>query len=152
MIKRFTLAMALMIGAIVSTGSDAQAQGPAPFGFGFQPFGFYQPYGATFGNQLRTPPYFSLNPPVYYGARYARPYGASPFAAPPMVGAAQGYRPRLRSQFSRPPASGPVMMRRENPFIHISRVLPPPSASDQQVVQGEVKLNPYVSGTALVSK
>ena len=35
--------------------------------------------------RLPLPPYFALHPPVYYGTRYARPYGVSPFAAPPQV-------------------------------------------------------------------
>lgn len=37
------------------------------------------------------PPYFALHPPVYYGARYARPYGESPFAALPQLQPSPGY-------------------------------------------------------------
>jgi len=41
-----------------------------------------------------TPPYFSMHPPVYYGERYYRPYGASPFAAWPQLQANPDYAPR----------------------------------------------------------
>jgi hypothetical protein len=40
-------------------------------------------------------PYFSLHPPVYYGERYYRPYGASPFAAWPQLQPNPAYSPRL---------------------------------------------------------
>ncbi|MDA9777561.1 hypothetical protein N9D38_03910 [Rubripirellula sp.] len=62
---------------------------------GFVPFGFYQPYGLSYGTSVRTPPYFATNPPVYYSGRYARPYGLSPFAAPPMLQVSPGYRGEL---------------------------------------------------------
>jgi len=39
-------------------------------------------------------PYFAMHPPVYYGERYARPYGASPFAAWPQLQANSAYAPR----------------------------------------------------------
>ena len=109
--KRFTILAVLVIAAVVS--SRANAGGPAvpsPFGFGFQPFGFYQPYGAHYQSRIATPPYFSLNPPVYYGARHARPYGISPFASPPVVTPAANYRSRLRSDFLEPrvPTPGPA--------------------------------------------
>lgn len=42
-----------------------------------------------------SPPYFSLHPPVYYGKRYARPYGASPFAAWPQLQANPAYSPEI---------------------------------------------------------
>lgn len=47
-----------------------------------------------------TPPYFALHPPVYYGQRYKRPYGASPFAAWPQLQAAEGYAPVPASKSS----------------------------------------------------
>jgi hypothetical protein len=31
---------------------------------------------------IPTPPYFAIHPPVYYGQRYFRTYGESPFARP----------------------------------------------------------------------
>ena len=36
----------------------------------------------AFRNRMPTPPYFSIYSPVYYGARYQRPYGDSPYASP----------------------------------------------------------------------
>lgn len=110
--------------------ASAQGIGPSPFGFGFQPFGFYQPYGATYGTSLRTPPYFALNPPVYYGARHARPYGISPFASPPVVGPGDGYRSRLRSRFPSPidfqytPDFRRSVAPLCNPFVHNSPAKP----------------------------
>jgi hypothetical protein len=41
-----------------------------------------------------SPPYFALHPPVYYGQRYSRPYGASPFAAWPQLQANPAYAPQ----------------------------------------------------------
>lgn len=41
-----------------------------------------------------SPPYFALHPPVYYGQRYSRPYGVSPFASWPQLQPAQSYAPR----------------------------------------------------------
>ena len=84
------LAMAAVI-AIFCTG-EMQAQGFAGNAFGFQAFGFYQPYGIQYRSTVANPPYFAVNPPVYYGQRYYRPYGVSPFAAPPQVVAPESYQ------------------------------------------------------------
>ena len=127
-----------MVAAIAIGGSPAADAGH-PLNYGFFPFGFYQPYGAQYGTTLRTPPHFAVNPPVYYGARYARPYGLSPFASPPLVGAPAGFDGRLRSKFEEgrnlhlTPATG------KNP--HVSHA---PSAAPG--VKGEVRYNPYVDG------
>lgn len=82
---------------------------------GFIPFGFYQPYGIRYSTSVRTPPYFALNPPVYYGSRYARPYGISPFASPPVVGAPDSYVAQPAARFVAPTTviSEPVC----NPFV-----------------------------------
>ena len=40
------------------------------------------------------PPYFALHPPVYYGQRFTRPYGVSPFAAWPQLQSSAHYAPR----------------------------------------------------------
>jgi len=119
----FCLTAACLIGGLVSANT-ASAQGP---GMGFLPFGFYQPYGAQYGTSIRTPPYFATNPPVYYGQRYARPYGISPFAAPPAVSAPASYTAQPATAFVAPP----VM----NPYTS-------PGCSD---CLGEIKRNPYVS-------
>lgn len=136
----FLASLTLVFAACLSSDSNtAQAQG---FGnFGFQPFGFYQPFGAQFSSTIRTPPYFATNPPVYYGARHARPYGISPFASPPVVAGGPGYRSRLSSGFVAPPTSSPIL---GNPCVHTRADRP----SDQQVVtKGAVQLNPFMDGT-----
>ncbi|MEM0926262.1 MAG: hypothetical protein AAGJ83_09530 [Planctomycetota bacterium] len=97
--KRLALAIAVAVSAMMAA-DNASANHPS--GYPFFPFGFYQPYGAQYTSSIRTPPYFATNPPVYYGARHARPYGMSPFAAPPMVSAGDDYRGRLRSNFHLP--------------------------------------------------
>lgn len=154
---RRTLFIAGGLLAMLSTQQTASAQtgGPSPFGFGFQPFGFYQPYGTTYGNSLRTPPYFSLNPPVYYGARHARPYGVSPFASPPMVSPAANYQSRLRSQFLEPqvPTPGPAprsMYLPEpmcNPYLHLGADTAPSTGSKV----GAIKTNPFVIDSARIA-
>jgi hypothetical protein len=40
------------------------------------------------------PPYFALHPPVYYGQRFTRPYGVSPFAAWPQLQPNAAYAPQ----------------------------------------------------------
>src|SRR6056297_2862504 len=106
--KRFLLVCTVAMAAVACWSSMASAQYPAAGGLGFFPYGFYQPYGARYSNTIRTPPYFATNPPVYYGARHARPYGLSPFASPPLVQADQGYRSRLRTEFLEPTVPTPV--------------------------------------------
>ncbi len=66
----------------------------------FDPYGGYfwqQPYGLRTDTFVPTPPYFSVFPPVYYGQRYARPYGISPFPASPHIGVPDSYRAAPRS-------------------------------------------------------
>ncbi|TWT55040.1 hypothetical protein Pla22_26940 [Rubripirellula amarantea] len=119
-------------------------------GLGFLPYGFYQPYGAHYGTSLRTPPYFATNPPVYYGARHARPYGVSPFAAPPMVSAGPGYQSRLRSDFYIPrSAMGPVL---PNPCIHVNPVLQGKLESNEETKLGAIQTNPFVESFDRVAK
>lgn len=125
------IAMALVV-SICMTDNDVQAQ--QSFFGGFQPFGFYQPYGARFGATLRQPPYFALNPPVYYGTRYARPYGVSPFASPPVVTAPPNYQSRTRPGFQQTPIA--------NPYVTKSRTV---KAAATLVQKGDVKFNPFAT-------
>lgn len=143
--KRFLVALVavMALGALSSDSASAQYPG----NFGFQPFGFYQPFGARFSTSIRTPPYFSTNPPVYYGARHARPYGLSPFAAPPQLQAGPGYQSRLRTEFLEPivptpgPQSSPCC---SNPYLHSNAT---PATADQlaQAKRGAIKRNPFVT-------
>ena len=75
MMIKFSLAFSAAF-SLVFAAPSAQASDP----FAFQ-FGYTLGYQNSFRNRLPTPPYFAIHPPVYYGQRYARPYGESPFAA-----------------------------------------------------------------------
>ncbi|OYP38489.1 hypothetical protein [Rhodopirellula sp. MGV] len=139
--KRIALAFAALAIAFSSVESASAA---SPFGYPFVPFGFYQPYGAQYGSSMPTPPYFALNPPVYYGARHARPYGMSPFASPPMVTAGNDYRGRLRSEFVYSDYEKPVDTSC-NPCISHAKPVP-------QATLGAIKNNPFVTETKIAQK
>ncbi|MCO8123669.1 hypothetical protein NHH03_18125 [Stieleria sp. TO1_6] len=134
--KRIALAVAAL--AAIAFGGAPQASADYPSAYPFVPFGFYQPYGASYGTSLSKPPYFALNPPVYYGARFARPYGMSPFASPPMAGSPDGYKGRLRSDFYRPPTPETIC----NPCIS-------QSVSSAPMKSGLVRSNPFVAESQL---
>lgn len=87
MFTKFSLGLLVALTMVCAIPS-AQAQDP----FGFQ-FGYTLGYQNSFRNRLPTPPYFSIYPPVYYGNRYQRPYGDSPFAAFPQLRSAPDYYP-----------------------------------------------------------
>lgn len=153
--KRFLLATSLTFVAAIAGSSDASAQ----FGggnLGFLPFGFYQPFGAQYSTSIRTPPYFATNPPVYYGARYARPYGLSPFAAPPQLQAGADYRGRLGTDFLEPVQPTPGYTPRYNvpmndtplcnPYIHGNV----PAVSGEKI--GKVQTNPFVEPAERIAK
>jgi hypothetical protein len=144
--KRILAICCLAAAASVISADRAAAQGP--LSYSFLPFGFYQPYGAFYSNSIRTPPYFATNPPVYYGARHARPYGLSPFASPPLVQAGPDYQSRLREQFLQPqiPTPGPHSEPLCNPCISHSA-----SAATPAKV-GKIRSNPFVEPSDLVAK
>ncbi|QDT06128.1 hypothetical protein K227x_45360 [Rubripirellula lacrimiformis] len=150
--KRFLIAACSLLAAAVVGSPDASAQGFGDSGFGFAPYGFYQPFGARYSTSIRTPPYFATNPPVYYGARHARPYGLSPFAAPPMVQAGPGYESRARTPFVEPlvPTLGPAPAC--NPYIHhsTSKALRALQATDNKI--GAVQDNPFVQPVERIAK
>ncbi len=140
--KRLVFAVAAIVAAAV--GSTQTASANSPMGFPFFPFGFYQPYGAAYGTSLPTPPYFALNPPVYYGARHARPYGISPFASPPVVQPGGDYRSRLRTDFHLPPSEYDMPARSCNPCVH--------QASRPAAVEiGQVQTNPFFAEPRVAS-
>ncbi len=123
-----TVGLALM-GSFVMADS-ARAYNGAGTSLGFMPFGFYQPYGIRYSTSVRTPPHFAVNPPVYYGSRYARPYGASPFASPPLLTAPAGYQAQPIAAFARP--IGPQIC---NPYC--SELSPEQDDAVEQVPHGE---------------
>lgn len=59
-------------------------------------------------DRAQAPPYFAQFPPVYYSGIVRRPYGISPFAAPP------GIEP-VELRYQRPPAA-PVTIK--NPYFN----------------------------------
>jgi len=140
--------------ALAYFGAPGKAAAQSPAQYGFPPFGFYQPYGANYGTSLKTPPYFALNPPVYYGTRHARPYGLSPFASPPMVAAGENYQSRLRVQFQQPrvptPKPAPRGDMRCNPCdeqpggTSVPETIAP-GAEVQANAIGVIRLNPFVT-------
>ena len=144
--KRLLVVGFLALAATVTSSPQASAQYPS--NFGFFPWGFYQPYGARYGTAIRTPPYFATNPPVYYGARHARPYGLSPFASPPLVSPSEGYRSRLRSKFSVPPPrpSEPIC----NPCVSHSKTIKE-TPERVAVAVGPVRTNPFVEASDKVA-
>ena len=93
--KKFALGLFAASVFSISAGSNAEAQDP----FAFQ-FGYTLGYQNSFRNRVPTPPYFSVHPPVYYGKRYARPYGESPFASWPLLQANPSYMPVPASNYS----------------------------------------------------
>jgi hypothetical protein len=149
----FSLCLAALGGFF--TASSAKAQGFGGQGnLGFLPWGFYQPYGAQYGTSLRTPPYFATNPPVYYGARYARPYGLSPFASPPMLSAPASYAGRESTQFVRPPMGNPYVTESCVDCFGDASKNESSLASNAPVARtmGEVQINPFAVDSSRVAK
>ncbi len=137
--KKVAIAALIAVTAAFSCTSEASAQDFGRYGgFGF---GQYQPYGIRYSTSVRTPPYFAVNPPVYYGARHTRPYGISPFAALPEVKASSGYMatPATRNHAPAVQPSGC------NPYVCGK------SASVNHQV-GKIRFNPFAhEGDQLVS-
>jgi hypothetical protein len=79
MVKKLVLVFVSLL-SIGGSSSFCFGQGPFEFQFGYS-LGIQN----SFRNRLPAPPYFSVFPPVYYGQRYARPYGESPFASWPLL-------------------------------------------------------------------
>ncbi len=133
--KRLLLTF-LTASALVACSTDT-ASANHPFGYGSSPAAFYYPHVLHRGSIVGRAPHFAVNPPVYYGARYARPYGLSPFASPPLLGAPEGYQGRLRTKFEDGPHTTPAPAC--NPYVSHA------PETEQKVVKGEVRLNPYVT-------
>ena len=87
MLSRLILSLTTVV-ALGWVAPSLQAQDPYASQFGYS-FG----YQNSFRNRLPTPPYFAIYPPVYYGKRFERPYGDSPYASFPQLQAAPDYYP-----------------------------------------------------------
>ena len=90
---KFYLTAILCAIALVSSAGQASADCGGGFGYGGFGYGGYGYYNYGIRPYVPAPPYFALHPPVYYGARYTRPYGDSPFASPSQLQPAAGYAP-----------------------------------------------------------
>lgn len=127
---------------MVLTLSSAAMADCGGMGFGFiNGFGGgYSNYGAQSYNNF-TPPYFALHPPVYYGQRYSRPYGASPYAAGPQLQINSEYAPARRVDRS---------MVIENPhMVPMETIIAPPGVVSRQSMQPLVIENPYFTGESI---
>jgi len=143
--KKIMLTIGLALAGTMTAGRADAFHGPA--NLGFLPFGFYQPYGVRYRNSVSTPPYFALNPPVYYGNRYARPYGASPFASPPLLTAPASYQAHRAAEFVRPPASiGPEIC---NPFVEEMGASGKPVTSEVVLAVGSDEISGQKSAMAI---
>lgn len=89
-LKRLVLSCLALIVLSASAKADCGGLGLG-YLFGYGGFGNVGLGTTAFGPP---PPYFALHPPVYYGKRYARPYGVSPYAAWPQLQPAAGYAPQ----------------------------------------------------------
>lgn len=98
--KKFTMMALAVVAVCAMSATDASAQdynSGYRFGVGLNyaqgiqghharrgiPFGFGGRIG--FSQRHEAPPYFAQYPPVYYNGIVSRPYGISPYAAPPGI-------------------------------------------------------------------
>ena len=116
------LAVLAFICAVVffASNSQSQAQGLGRAQFHAGLYGAYGWHDSLYARgYVPIPPYFALHPPVYYGERYTRPYGASPFAAKSQLQQNDNYRHRIRTDF--------VPMKIDNPYCPTCKVNPTPA-------------------------
>lgn len=117
------LILAIAVVVLVFTTSDASAQhynNGYAFGTGIgQSF-----CGGFGGSRFTAPPYFAQHPPVYYSGIVRRPYGISPYAAPPGVAPVEMSIPVETAQ--------PLSIR--NPFVKQPM---PVSAPEKQPVRAK---------------
>lgn len=147
---RILTALFLLMSCMIFSSTQLYADQPA--WSGFLPYGFYQPYGAGYSSSIRTPPYFATNPPVYYGQRFSRPYGLTPFAAPPQLRSTSPYRGQransgVEVQKPRSASAGASLSAPGGESRGESLVV-----SDHREEQvGAVRLNPFVTDQNLVN-
>ncbi|MEM6688481.1 MAG: hypothetical protein AAF664_03580 [Planctomycetota bacterium] len=110
----------------------------------------YLPHPITLNRSIgMRPPYFALHPPVYYGARYVRPYGLSPYASQSMLQPTPGYQGRMNSRFEEPPKVAPITANSCCASVSTTKRL---NVEAPQVAKsGGIQSNPFAM-TALVSR
>ncbi|TWT32087.1 hypothetical protein [Blastopirellula retiformator] len=101
------------VAAACAMSSSADAYFPGCFGpragfsgYGITNFGGYGGFG-YYSNNVPTPPYYAIHPPVYYSHSVARPYGISPFAI-------SSYQPSQRVVYQAPTPEPQVVI---NPYV-----------------------------------
>jgi hypothetical protein len=120
--KRMLILAIAAVAMVFTTSTDASAQSyNNGYAFGT---GVGQAFCGGFGgSRFAAPPYFAQHPPVYYSGIVRRPYGISPFAAPPGIEPVeirrQNYAPRpvtIKNPYfnSTAPASGPAIKAESN--------------------------------------
>ena len=140
----WTLGVAVASIAMAMAGLNTADAG-APAGWGCQ--GGPGCHGGITRSIRPTPPYFAMHPPVYYGGRYSRPYGLSPFAAGSMLQPTPTYHGRLASDMTDPAhgVGGGGAAPRINPCCGTA------STHARSARGGQVQYNPFVE-TRLASK
>ena len=99
-------------------------------------FGYYQMLWRLYNtSHVPVPPYFALQPPVYYSQPVARPYGYGPYAYPRWIETPEPKTPLK-----------PAMV--TNPFVtpKVKRAKPDQGATAQMII------NPYMTGSAEIAK
>ncbi len=138
MLKKIRVALLLgFVAALALSGKTASAQDPYGLGYAYL-FGYGGANTPAIRSFVPAPPYFALHPPVYYGQRYARPYGDSPFASWPQLRSPANYMPRPAAEHA--PFVTPYTMPAQ-PTRHAS-----PVVKSLTPVQPLVIENPYYPG------
>ena len=110
----------------------------AQCGYGNGLFGLQNAYGSSgtlYGlGFVPVPPYFALHPPVYYGERYFRSYGGSPYARSGVVRRSHQVEAQIRvnPHVTRTVKSKPAM-----------KVAKPKPAGDQMAIAPQMIINPF---------
>lgn len=80
--KSLALAAIAAAALLIALPADSSAQGFGSGGHGFYGFGQSNIFDLYRSGRSPIPPYFALNPPVYYSYPVPRTYGYSPFYYP----------------------------------------------------------------------
>ncbi len=119
--KRMLILAVAAVAMVFTTSTDASAQSyNNGYAFGT---GVGQAFRGGFGgSRFAAPPYFAQHPPVYYSGIVRRPYGISPYAAPPGIAPVELSVPVETAQ--------PLTVR--NPFVNQARPVSSPQSKPVQ--------------------
>lgn len=144
--KKLMLSLAALAMVCFSGSLTAEAQvyqSGYEFGTGLQfggQFGGFHgglPFGNTFSRPREGLPYFAQFPPVYYSHIVRRPYGISPFAAPPGIVPVEMTIPAVMAE--------PIIIK--NPHFSAPLQVPPSVVSPQQPATEPSELLPEMDET-----